>query len=83
MIKAVSVTDVGKRRQLNQDIVFASEQALGRLPNVFIVADGMGGHNAGEIASNITIDYLRDEFEKKPKLGTKVEAVTCKEVPKL
>ena len=39
-MKAVSVTDVGKKRQLNQDIVFSSEKALGHLPNVFIVADG-------------------------------------------
>lgn len=43
MLKTFSVTDIGKRRKLNQDYVFASEKPLGNLPNIFIVADGMGG----------------------------------------
>ncbi len=68
MIKAVSVTDVGKRRQLNQDIVFASEQALGRLPNVFIVADGMGGHNAGDYASRYTVEVIISEISLSDRL---------------
>ena len=68
MIKAVSVTDVGKRRQLNQDIVFASEQALGRLPNVFIVADGMGGHNAGDYASRYTVEVITSEISLSDRL---------------
>jgi len=68
LIKAVSVTDVGKRRQLNQDIVFASEQALGRLPNVFIVADGMGGHNAGDYASRYTVEVIISEISLSDRL---------------
>ncbi len=75
MIKAVSVTDVGKRRQLNQDIVFASEQALGRLPNVFIVADGMGGHNAGDYASRYTVEVIVNEIKSS-------DRDDCKEVIK-
>ena len=66
MIKAVSVTDVGKRRQLNQDIVFASEKTLGQLPNVFIVADGMGGHNAGDYASRYTVEVIVDRIKNDP-----------------
>jgi len=61
-MKAVSVTDVGKKRQLNQDIVFSSEKALGNLPNVFIVADGMGGHNAGDYASRYTVEFIVNEI---------------------
>jgi len=61
-MKAVSVTDVGKKRQLNQDIVFSSEKALGHLPNVFIVADGMGGHNAGDYASRYTVEFIVSEI---------------------
>ena len=55
MLKTFSVTDIGKRRKLNQDYVFASEKPLGNLPNIFIVADGMGGHNAGDYASKYAV----------------------------
>lgn len=48
-MKSYSVTDVGQKRQVNQDFVFASEEPVGNLPNLFIVADGMGGHNAGDL----------------------------------
>ena len=51
MLRAVSVTDIGKKRQLNQDYIYASVAAVGKLPNLFMVADGMGGHNAGDYAS--------------------------------
>lgn len=64
MLKAFSVTDIGKKRQLNQDIVFTSEGALGNLPNVFIVADGMGGHNAGDYASRCTVETIVKELEE-------------------
>lgn len=37
------MTDVGKIRQVNQDYIFTSENPVGKLPNLFIVADGMGG----------------------------------------
>ena len=50
VLQAFSVTDIGKRRQLNQDYVFAQETPLGNLANLFLVADGMGGHNAGDYA---------------------------------
>ena len=51
VLKTFSITDIGKRRKLNQDYVFVSDKPLGNLPNLFIVADGMGGHNAGDYAS--------------------------------
>ncbi len=70
MLKTFSVTDIGKKRKLNQDYVYASEQAIGNLPNLFIVADGMGGHKAGDFASKCTVETIRDlasrSFEKNP-----------------
>ena len=52
--ECVSRTHVGLRRKINEDSVFAdSERAL------WAVADGMGGHDAGEIASTMVTDALR------------------------
>ena len=47
-MKAFCITDVGQNRSMNQDFVFASETPVGNLPNLFVVADGMGGHRAGD-----------------------------------
>ncbi|MBQ7424958.1 MAG: Stp1/IreP family PP2C-type Ser/Thr phosphatase [Lachnospiraceae bacterium] len=64
MLKTFSVTDIGKKRKLNQDYVFSSDTRIGNLSNVFIVADGMGGHNAGDYASRFTVDTMVEEIEK-------------------
>ena len=57
-MKSYSETDVGQKRQVNQDYVFVSEKPVGNLPNLFVVADGMGGHNAGDFASSFAVDTL-------------------------
>nr|WP_296006685.1 Stp1/IreP family PP2C-type Ser/Thr phosphatase [uncultured Blautia sp.] len=57
-MKSYSVTDVGQKRQVNQDYVYASEEPVGNLPNLFVVADGMGGHNAGDFASSFAVQTL-------------------------
>jgi serine/threonine protein phosphatase PrpC len=57
-LKAFSITDIGERRRINQDYVFCSEAAIGKLPNLFVVADGMGGHNAGEYASRFCVEFF-------------------------
>ena len=45
-MKTFSKTDIGRKREVNQDYVFVSDQPVGNIPNLLIVADGMGGHNA-------------------------------------
>lgn len=62
MLKTFSMTDIGKKRKRNQDYVFTSEIPIGCLPNLFIVADGMGGHNAGDFASKYTVEILVEEI---------------------
>lgn len=70
MFKTFSITDIGKKRKVNQDYVYTSESSIGNLPNLFIVADGMGGHNAGDFASRLTVETMLKEisgsFEKNP-----------------
>lgn len=60
MLKAFSITEIGKKRQLNEDSVYASQDAVGDFPNLFIVADGMGGHKAGDRASRETVEIMLD-----------------------
>ena len=63
-MKAFSITDIGERRRINQDYVFCSEAAVGKLPNLFIVADGMGGHNAGDYASRFCVEFFKQKIEE-------------------
>ena len=70
MIKSFSVTDIGRKRKLNQDFVYSSDEPVGNLPNVYIVADGMGGHQAGDYASKCKVETMVREIrgccEKSP-----------------
>ena len=63
MIKTFSMTDIGRRRKLNQDTVYTCDHPLGNLQNLFIVADGMGGHKAVEYASAYTVKAIEREVE--------------------
>jgi PPM family protein phosphatase len=57
-----SATDVGRRRDHNEDAFATFETADGSL--VLVVADGMGGHLAGEVASSMAIEILRRELSR-------------------
>ena len=63
MLKTYSMTDIGRRRKLNQDTVYSCEHPLGNLNNLFIVCDGMGGHRAGDYASAYTVKAIEREVE--------------------
>ena len=63
-MKAVAKTDVGRKRKVNQDYMFACKSDIGILPNLFMVADGMGGHNAGDVASRCCVETMVEQIEK-------------------
>lgn len=53
-------TDIGMVRSMNQDSIFFSDKPIGNLPNLYIVADGMGGHQAGDYASAHAVSWFVD-----------------------
>lgn len=63
-MKIYAMTDVGRKREINQDYVFATDKPVGPFPNLLVVADGMGGHKAGDFASKYTVKVLHQELEK-------------------
>ena len=63
-MKVSSATDIGLKRSMNQDFIFTSEGPVGNLPNLFVVADGMGGHNAGDFASRYGVSVLVESVRK-------------------
>ena len=69
-MNAVALTDQGRVRSSNQDTVFAENRAVGALPNLYLVADGMGGHRAGDYCSQTLttriISALRESEGKLP-----------------
>lgn len=64
MLKTFSLTDTGIRRKVNQDYIFTCEKPIGNLPNLFLVADGMGGHKAGDYASKHTVETICEMVER-------------------
>lgn len=54
-IESSGITDVGRRREQNEDSLFYDD-GMG----LYVVADGMGGHNAGEVASRLVVETIRD-----------------------
>lgn len=62
-MKSFSITDVGMKRSVNQDYVYKTDEPVGFLENLYVVADGMGGHKAGDFASKFTVEYIREDIK--------------------
>jgi len=54
-IESAGISDIGKRRKQNEDSLFLDDRM-----GLYVVADGMGGHNAGEVASKLVVETIRD-----------------------
>ncbi|RKD28211.1 Stp1/IreP family PP2C-type Ser/Thr phosphatase [Lacrimispora algidixylanolytica] len=63
-MRACAMTDIGRVRTANQDYVYASTNSVGMLPNLFLVADGMGGHKAGDYASRYISEHLVEHLKQ-------------------
>lgn len=72
-MKAYYITDTGKVRTHNEDSVMIVKNLSGEY--LMVVADGMGGHKAGEVASSIVVNGLTDKFKVLETIGEKQEAV--------
>ncbi len=68
------LTDPGKVRDHNEDSVIIVKNEMGEI--LLAVADGMGGHCGGEIASSIAISHIGDRFRKTSSVGTKEDAIS-------
>ncbi len=72
-MKAYYQTDPGKVRSHNEDSVSIVENESGEY--LVVVADGMGGHKAGEVASSLAVNELTKRWSSLSSIGSKEEAV--------
>ncbi|MBT4364376.1 MAG: serine/threonine-protein phosphatase [Desulfobacterales bacterium] len=59
VVESAGITDVGQKRKINEDSLFLDDD-LG----LYIVADGMGGHKAGEVASSLVVETIREYMKR-------------------
>lgn len=73
-MRAYYISDTGKVRTHNEDSVMIIKNLSGEY--LLVVADGMGGHKAGEVASSIVVNGLTEKFKNLETVGDKESAVS-------
>ena len=71
-MKSFYLTDTGKVRSHNEDSVTIVKNSANEM--LMIVADGMGGHRAGEVASSMVVTHMGARFSELSTIGTKLDA---------
>jgi PPM family protein phosphatase len=59
IVESAGISDVGMKRSGNEDSMFLDDEH-----KLYVVADGMGGHQAGEVASGLVVDTMRDYMQR-------------------
>ena len=72
-MKACYMTDTGRVRSHNEDSVTVLKNASNEF--LLIVADGMGGHRKGEVASSMVVSRLGKRFNETPSIGSELDAI--------
>ena len=72
-MKSFYLTDAGRVRSHNEDSVTILKNASNEY--LLMVADGMGGHRAGEVASSLAVTHFGKRFSNTPSIGSKFQAV--------
>lgn len=72
-MKSFYITDSGRVRSHNEDSVTIVKNAASE--HLMIVADGMGGHRAGEVASSMVVTQIGSKFKALSTIGTKIDAI--------
>jgi len=73
-MKSYYLTDSGRVRSHNEDSVTIVKNSADEF--LMIVADGMGGHRAGEVASSMVVTQIGSRFSALSSIGTKLDAVS-------
>lgn len=73
-MRFAAISDKGIVRDLNEDsyrVIVGQEE----VPDTFIIADGMGGHNSGDVASNMAVEFAKNYILNNPKVFSNEESV--------
>ncbi len=73
-MKSFYITDSGRVRSHNEDSVTIVKNAASE--HLMIVADGMGGHRAGEVASSMVVTHVGSRFQALSTIGTKKDDIS-------